>query len=189
MTHRERPVICLDSDAAIAAFQKNPPQEIASYRDNVHYFLETKCYGARVLFPAVALAEYLWRADKAELEAEIRRVVGDMLIPAGFDQITAEIAANLGRSYAAGRKLSDVAKQVGTHRIALKDDLKIVATALQHAAQIFLTGDPSCRDLAVFAGIKECYLVRELLSRPARQEFIPFEPPPKDGNDQKEFFE
>src|ERR1700722_10905291 len=137
MILRRSSVICLDCDAAIAAFQKSPPPNIAIYRERVRYFIRQES-PLRIAFPAIALSEYLWKADRDELISEIRRVIGGTMFVPNFDEVTAGISASLGRSYAAGRKLSDVAKQTGHERIALKADLMIVGIALQHSVKFFL---------------------------------------------------
>jgi predicted nucleic acid-binding protein len=149
--HRRIPVICLDCNAAIAAFQNSPSPNIAFHRDRVRHFITQK--HMRLVFPAIALSEYLWKADRAGLETEIRRVVGDSMFAPAFDEVTAGIAAGLGRAYAAGRGLGNVAKQTGHDRIALKADLMIVAIALQYSVQFFLTGDPGCHSVAEFSGL------------------------------------
>lgn len=168
-------MICIDNDAAIAAFQSNPPANIAVHPDRVRAFLLANS-DQRLMFPAVALSEYLWAADRAELETGIRRVVGERMFAPAFDEVTAEIAAQLGRDYAAGRKLGDVAKQTGHHRIALKADLLIVATALQHSARIFLTGDPGCLVVARFAKL-DATLISTLPEPSPERQFPPVPPP------------
>lgn len=180
-------MICLDNMAAVAAFQSNPLPNIAVHRDRVRHFLREHS-GTRLLFPAVALSEYLWKADRADLEAEIRRVVGDRMIPHPFDEMTAEIAAKLGRDYAAGRPLGHVAKETGHDRIALKVDLLIVATALQHSAQFFLTGDPGCHAVAQFAKLNSLF-IRDLPDPPPPLPPSPAVPPPPPTGEQPDLFD
>src|SRR5438309_728369 len=88
------------------------------------------------------------------LEDEIRRVAGQLMFIPPFNEGTSEIASNLGKSYARGRPLSAVAREIGADRVALKADLLIVATALQHSARHLLTGDPGCYAVAKFAGLE-----------------------------------
>ena len=89
--------------------------------------------------------------------------------------MTAEIAANLGRDYLAGRSLSQVAKEVGHDRVALKTDLLIVATALQHSVKFFLTGDPGCHAIALHAKL-DSRLINNLPDPPPES---PIPPPPE----------
>jgi predicted nucleic acid-binding protein len=168
-------VICLDNNAAISAFQKNPPPNIAIHRDRVRHFIQDQSE-QRLMFPTVALAEYLWKAVRDDLEKEILRVVGTRMVLHSFDEMTAEIAAKLGRQYAAGKSLGAVAKETGHDRIALKADLLIVATALQHAAQFFLTGDSNCHALATFAGLNGI-LISTLPDPPPPPPPLPPRPP------------
>ncbi len=158
-------MICLDCNTAIAAFQKDPPTNIAMHRERVRHFISEKS-GSRLLFPAIALSEYLWKADQTELEAAILRVVSEGMFSPAFSQVTASIAANLGREYAAERKLADVAKKVAHDRVALKADLLIVATALEHSAKYFLTHDDGCYAVAKFARILNPILISSLPDPP-----------------------
>lgn len=184
MTHRGTPVICLDNDAAIAAFQLNPPANIAVHRARVRRFLLDHA-NLLPMFPAVALSEYLWKANRADLEEGIRRVIGDRMFTPAFDEVTAEIAARLGRNYAAGRRLGDVARETGTDRVVLRFDLLIVATAVQHSAQYFLTGDPGYHALARFAGLDSKF-IRDLPDPPPERPYVP--PQPSQGGQPQELF-
>ncbi len=160
-------MICLDCNTAIAAFQKNPPAGIAMHRERVRHFLHEH-RESRLLFPTIAYSEYLWKADSEELAAAIREVVGTTMLPFAFDEATALIAAKLGRSYAdsEGGKLSNVAKKIGVDRVALKADLLIVATALQHGAEYLLTHDEGCHAVATFANIPKPFLISSLPDPP-----------------------
>lgn len=169
-------MICLDSDAAVAAFQKTPPANIAVFRDRVHFFLRSNSE-QRIMFPAIALSEYLWKADLAELETAIQRVVGGSMFAPPFNPTTATISAELGRRYANGRKLGDVAKETNHDRVALKLDLLIVATALEHQPRFFLTRDTGCHELAKFAGL-DSRLINELPDPPPPSPPASFSPAP-----------
>ncbi|HEV3440903.1 MAG TPA: hypothetical protein VG122_26350 [Gemmata sp.] len=176
-------MICLDCNAAIAAFQSNPPPNVAVHRDRVRAFIRLNS-PLRIAFPAVALSEYLWRADQAELDSEIHRVVGSTMFVPAFDEMTASISANLGRSYAAGRRLGDVARQTSHDRIALKADLLIVAIALQHSVGYFLTGDPGCHAVALHAKLNSI-LINTLPDPPPPTA----PPPPRPTGTMKDLFE
>lgn len=128
------------------------------------------------MFPAVALSEYLWKADLAELTSAIQKVVGGAMFAPPFNDATAVIASDLGRRYANanGGKLSDVAKTTSHDRTALKYDLLIVATAVEHQAQFFLTRDAGCHRIAQFAGLNS-FLIDQLPDPPPP----PAPPPPK----------
>jgi predicted nucleic acid-binding protein len=178
-------VICLDTDAAIAAFQRDPPENIAVHRARVHRFLLDHT-DLLPMFPAVALSEYLWKAEQAELEDEIRRVAGKRMFTPAFDEVTAEVASRIGRSYVAGRRLGDVARETNTDRVCLRYDLLIVATAVQHSALYFLTGDPGCHALAQFAGL-DSRLIRDLPDPPPQRPYTP--PPPSQGGPPQRLFE
>lgn len=172
-------MIGLDSDAAIAAFQTNPRPNVAVHRDRVRAFLRANGT-LRLLFPTVALAEYLFGVDRVELDVEVRRVTADRLFTPSFDAATAEIAAEIGRRFAAGRRLGAVAQELGSSRVALKDDLKIVATAVQHQVQQFLTADDGCYEVARFAGLN-AVLVRNLPDLPPDRPRVPPTPPAGSG--------
>ena len=96
-------MICLDCNAAIAAFQKDPPANIAMHRERVRHFIREN-YTARLLFPAIALSEYLWKAEQADLERAIQGAVAATMFAPAFDEVTATIAASLGRRFVAERK-------------------------------------------------------------------------------------
>lgn len=158
-------MICLDCNTAIAAFQKDPPKTIAMYRDRVRYFLRAHP-DQRLLFPSVGLSEYLWKADRQELETAIRTAVGRNLLTPAFDEATAFIAANVGRKYSDLRKSVGHVAKVVHDRVVLKHDLLIVATALQHQARYLLTHDLGCCEVAKFAGLPEPILLCELPEPP-----------------------
>lgn len=164
-------MICLDCNAAIAAFQKDPPANIAVYRERVRHFIRQNSQ-SRLLFPTIALSEYLWKADRADLDSEILRVVGSRMFSPSFDEVTASIAASLGRAYVADRKkLADVVRLVHD-RVALRADLLIVATALQHSAKYLITNDDGCYAVTKFTGKITPILIRDLHDPP------PAAPPP-----------
>lgn len=169
-------MICLDNDVAVIAFQKDPKPEVAVLRARIRAFLKEQ--NTRIMFPAVTLAEYLWRADAAELEVAIRKAVGELMFSPSFDTNTARVAAKIGRQYSAGRKMSDVARECGVDRVALKADLLLVATAVHYQAAIFLTNDSGCHRVAKFADL-DSRLVRELPDPPPPVIAAPPPAPPR----------
>jgi predicted nucleic acid-binding protein len=173
VTRRGNPVICLDCNTAIAAFQKDPPPTIAMHRDRVRYFIQQHYEGSRLLFPAIALSEYLWKAEQTALETEILRVVSEGMFAPAFDQVTASIAANLGRRFVAERKSNSEVARFTQDRVVMRADLLIVATALQHSAKYLLTNDDGCLAVATFAKIPHPVLIRTLPDPPP-----PSPPPP-----------
>ena len=172
---RESPVICLDCNTAIAAFQHDPPSNIAIHRDRVRHFIREH-YGARILFPAIALSEYLWKADQAGLETAIQGAVAATMFAPAFDEVTATIAANLGRLFVAERKSNSEVARLTPDRVAMRADLLIVATALQYSAKYLLTNDTGCFTVAQFSKRITPILIRDLPDPPPPSP--PATPPP-----------
>ena len=157
-------MIVLDTNAAIAAFQLNPMESSAVHRDRVRWYILGN--GGRFSFPSVALAEYLVRFEQRERAAEFAELAGGGMHVVPFDRLTAEIAADIQRRYSAGRTLSKVARQDGTHRVLTKVDFMLVATAHQHGATAVLAADPTVCNIARFVGLN-AIPIASLPDRPA----------------------
>ncbi len=145
-------MICLDNNAVIAAFQTNPPPTSAAHRDRVRAFLRSHSK-LRVMIPALVLTEYMFPFDGEAKRKEFAELARRFVFIPSFDELTSEIAAELGRRFAAERSLAQVAKQINADRLCVKIDLLIVATAVQHQGQHFITNDGGAYHIAKFAGL------------------------------------
>ena len=145
-------MICLDNNALIALCQTNPQPSSVTHRDRLRAFVRDRL-GERIMVPAIVLAEYLFPFADADHQTEFDAVLKASVHIAEFNLITAEVSANLGRRFAAGRSLGQVARDLGTDRVVLKADLLIVATAVQHNVDAFVTADKAAHELAKFAGL------------------------------------
>ena len=164
----------LDNDALIAACQLNSPPPVAVHRTRVRHFILDR--GGYFMVPAIVLSEYLFKFDLPERKDEFNELLRLHVQVPPFDQLAAEIAADLGKRFAAGRTLASVARRYGTDRICLKADLLIEATVLRHQAKDFVTNDSLAHDIAVFAGI-DSHLLTTLPDPPATSPPIPPSPP------------
>ncbi len=105
-------------------------------------FEELEDINARIIVPAVVVAEYLVRVDLLRREAVITELSRRFIIPS-FDVKCAAIAAGL-------YKFGDAQRPRGAadRRKCLKADCLIIPTAHSHKAQRFYSHDKDCRKLA-----------------------------------------
>ena len=90
-----------------------------------------------IIVPAIALAEYL-SGQSSERCRSIQNIVGQAFFIAPFDTQAADIAAQLF-----DKRVSDSIRQGNVvTRDALKDDYKILATAICQGATYLYTHDP-----------------------------------------------
>lgn len=98
--------------------------------------------GDELVFPAIAVAEYLVPFALSDHGAQISKVQSLFFCPP-FDVRAASIAADLRRRY----KKSPPSQQT-VNRMQLKADIQIVATAKAAGVQRFYSHDKGCRKIA-----------------------------------------
>ena len=157
-------MIVLDNNSLIAAFQLHPPASSAVHRERVRHFINDR--GGRFAVPAIVLSEYLFKFEGMDRQREFAELLKRHVFVPSFDRVTAEIASDLGRRFAAGQSFASVARQNGSDRYCLKSDLMIIATAVQHQSTAFVTGDCAAHRIAIFAGL-DSHLLANLPGPPS----------------------
>lgn len=124
--------ICLDTSFLISVFDREGPGHTNAVR-----YLE---FWARhpeiaLLVPTIALAEYevIGQLDLEE--------IGPSALLCAFGEREAHLAARLHRAWRAMRGAGSTPSTIPGGRQAIKDDFKILATALAHGAAVVATED------------------------------------------------
>lgn len=135
-------MIALDNNSLIAAFQINSPPAVVIHREAIRRFIIDRGQGL-FMVPSVVLAEYLFKFDTPERQQEFNELLSKHVAVPAFDSLAAEICADLGRRFTAGRPFSSAAKSIGSDRHVLKADLQIMQRPSSRATRPFMRSQSS----------------------------------------------